>query len=65
MATESQHDLPDREDEEPARWNTDPLLDTPVGPDDAGNGVMFAMNAIVAVGRWVRSRVRGLFHRDR
>lgn len=36
-----------------SEWNTDPTIDYPVGPDDAGNAVMYGIGAIGAGWRWL------------
>jgi hypothetical protein len=40
-------------DERPTDWNTDPLTNYPVGPDDAGNAVMHAIGFLVSGWRWL------------
>jgi len=39
-------------DERRAEWNTDPMADYPVGPDDAGNAVMHGIGLLVSGWRW-------------
>jgi hypothetical protein len=44
-------------DERRAEWNTDPMADYPVGPDDAGNAVMHGIGFLVGGWRWFVSKV--------
>lgn len=46
-----------REDDDRRAWDTSPLHDVPVGPDQAGDGVAAALNALVAGWRWLRRRL--------
>lgn len=38
-------------------WNTDPTHDYPVGPDDAGNAVMYGIGFVARGWRWLVSKV--------
>lgn len=38
----------DHSDDRRTEWNTDPMVDYPVGPDDAGNTVMHGIGLLVS-----------------
>ncbi len=44
---------PEQVGERRSDWNTDPLTNYPVGPDDAGNIVMHAIGFLVSGWRWI------------
>ena len=37
-------------------WDTDPIRDYPIGPDDAGNAVMHGIGLLVSGWRWITSK---------
>jgi hypothetical protein len=40
-----------------SEWNPDPMMDYPVGPDDAGNAVMHGIGLLVSGWRWFAGKV--------
>jgi hypothetical protein len=40
-----------------AGWETSPVVDHPVGPDDAGNAVMVGVGFVVSGWRWLVGKV--------
>lgn len=53
----------DRANDSAPSWDTSPLHDVPIGPDNAGDGVFAAANLIVAGWRIMRRRVSRLIDR--
>jgi hypothetical protein len=47
---------PDDRPDDRTTWNADPLTDHPIGPDDAGNGVMVGLGFLVSGWQWLRAR---------
>jgi hypothetical protein len=45
------------ESDKRAGWETAPLVDYPVGPDDAGNAVMVGLGFIVSGWRWLTRKI--------
>ncbi len=48
---------PTKPDADRRTWNTEPTIDHPVGPDDAGNVVMHGIGMLVSAARWVRGKL--------
>jgi hypothetical protein len=47
----------ERPTNERTEWNDDPTQDYAVGPDDAGNGVMFGIGLITRAYRWIANKI--------
>lgn len=46
-----------RDPSEKAEWDANPLVDYPIGPDDAGNAVMHGVGFIVSGWRWLTRKL--------
>jgi hypothetical protein len=47
----------ERQGDKRTGWDTSPLVDHPVGPDDAGNAVMVGLGFIAHGWRWLTNKL--------